>query len=244
MVMPGRRDHPWSMSLEDASPDAAAAPPRRRRVVLIAVAAAALVLLVAGGAIAVPLILRGPAPTPGAAPDPIATTVAAAPLPVATRTATATPTPSPTPIPIAEPAPDPDVAPPANAPDPNPPLPAPPAPVPPLPAPPAPVILPSFDSITAIPTNDVCDSQGGVTLTWSVSNAPPDSVTVHVKSGGGTPVFDQSWPGRDPQETFRFGNVDCLRHIWYFFLTATNPMGSKTALLTFVDGTNKGWSAN
>lgn len=240
------------MSLEDAPPDAVAAAPRRRWIVVIAVAAGALVLLVAGGAIALPLLLRGPAPVAGSAPGPIATAIAAPPASVATPTAT----PKPTAVPVVEPEPDPDPqagadpdadadeAPPANAPDPNPPLPAPPAPVPPLPDPPAPVILPSFDSITAIPTNDVCDSNGGVTLTWSVSNAPPKSVTVHVKSGGGTPVFDQYWPGRDPQETYTFGNVDCLRHIWYFFVTAENPTGSKTALLTFVDGTNKGWSAN
>lgn len=213
-------------------------PPRRRRIVVAAVAAGALVLLVAGGAIAAPLILRGPAPVAGPAPDPAATAVVAAPLPAKSPTPTA----SPTPVPVAEP--DADAPPPANAPDPAPPLPAPPVPVPPLPAPPAPVILPSFDSITAIPTNDVCNSSGGVTLTWSVSNAPPDSVTVHVKSGGGTPVFDQTWPGRDPQETYTFSNVDCLRHLWFFFITATNPSGSKTALLTFADGTNKGWSAN
>lgn len=224
------------MSLEDAPPDAPAAVHRPRRILIVAAAAGALVLLVVGGAIAAPLILRGPAPVPAAAPEPAVTAVATTPLPTITPTKTATP------VPIAET--DADAAPPANAPDPTPPLPAPPAPVPPLPAPPAPVILPSFDSITAIPTNDVCDSHGGVTLTWSVSNAPPHSVTVHVKSGGGTPVFDQSWPGRDPQETFTFANVDCLRHMWFFFITAENPTGSKTALLTFVDGTNKGWSAN
>ncbi|CAN5348770.1 hypothetical protein BH11ACT5_BH11ACT5_24810 [soil metagenome] len=232
------------MSLEDAPTDAAAVAPRRRRLVTTAVAAGALVLLVAGGAIAAPLILRGPAPKPGAAPHPTATSVAAAPLPTATPTATpsATPSPSPTPVPTANP--DADAAPPANAPDPTPPKPAPPVPAPPLPAPPTPVILPSFDSITAIPTDDICDSRRGVTLTWSISNAPPNSVTVRVKSGGGTPVFDQSWPGREPQETYTFSNVDCQRHLWFFFITATNPTGSKTALLTFADGTNKGWSAN
>lgn len=232
------------MSVEDAPPDAPAAPARRRPIVIVAVAAGALVLLVAAGAIATPLVLRGPASAPGAAPKPAVTAVAAAPLPTSTPTPTASArsTPSPTPAPTVET--DADTAPPANAPDPTPPLPAPPAPVPPLPAPPALVILPSFDSITAIPTNDVCDSQRGVTLTWSISNAPPGSVTVRVKSGGGTPIFDQSWSGRDPQESYTFGNVDCLRHIWYFFVTADNPTGSKTALLTFVDGTDKGWSAN
>jgi hypothetical protein len=222
------------MSIEDAPPEVARATPRHRRLVIVLVAVAAVTVLgVAAGAVAAPLILNGSATDPAAAPAPLATAVVAAPRP----TAPTTPTPTPTPSAKAEPAPPAaaDEAPPAQAPDPSPPLPAPPAPViPPL----------SFTSISAIPTNDFCNSRDGVTVSWVIAGALEDSVTVRVKSGGGTPIFDQTWTNLDPVDTYTFGNVDCLRPLWFFFISASDGTTTKKALLTFADGTDKGWSSN
>lgn len=224
------------MSIEDAQPEVVPPAPRRGRLAILLVAAAALIVVgVAAGAVAAPLILNGSATDPAAAPAPVATAVVATPR--STAPTTPTPTPTPTPSAKAEPAPPAaaDEAPPAQAPD----------PLPPLPAPPAPVIPPlSFTSISAIPTDDICDSRRGITLSWTIAGALENSVTVRVKSGGGTPIFDQTWTNLDPVDTYTFGNVDCLRPLWFFFISASDGTTTKKALLTFADATDKGWSSN
>jgi len=214
----------------EETPEQAAPRVRARTRLILLVAGAAVLVLVAGAAVAAPLVLRSPTPAPlptvAAAPQP-------GPPPTASPTPTAGPTATPTPVPTPETVVDP--APPASAPQ----------PVPPLPAPPAPVIPPlKFTSITAIPTNDICTGKGGVTLSWTIEGAKTGSVEVHVKSGGGTPVFDEVWSGLDPVDTYTFATVDCLRPLWFFFITASDGTTTKKALLTFADGTNKGWSSN
>ena len=226
------------MSLEDAPPQADSAAPRRRRLIII-LAAAALVVVGVTAAVAAPLVFHGSATDPAAVPAPVATATAPTARPTGSATPASKPTPTPTPTPSvkADPAPptDADEAPPAQAPDPSPPLPAPPAPViPPL----------SFTSISAIPTDDVCDSHRGITLSWVIAGALENSVTVRVKSGGGTPIFDQTWSSLDPVDTYTFGNVDCTRTLWFFFISASDGTTTKKALLTFADATDKGWSSN
>lgn len=222
------------MPLQNAQPDAESTVPRRRRLIII-LAAAALVVLGVTAAVAAPPVFHGSATDPAAVPAPVATATAATVRPTASATPTSTPTP--TPSVKAEPAPPAaaDEVPPAQAPDPSPPLPAPPAPViPPL----------SFTSISAIPTDDVCDSHRGITLSWTIAGALENSVIVRVKSGGGTPIFDQTWSNLDPVDTLAFRNVDCTRSLWFFFISASDGTTTKKALLTFADATDKGWSSN
>lgn len=65
-----------------------------------------------------------------------------------------------------------------------------------------------------------------------------------MKSGGGTPVFDEVWSGLQPVDTYTFSTVDCTRKLWFFFITASDGTTTKKALLTFADGTNKGWTSD
>jgi len=212
----------------------AATPPTRPRARLIAlIASGAAVLVVIAIVIAFLVVPRG---EPVALVDEETPKAAASAAP----TATATPTPTITPTPAgAVPAPAPAPAP-AN-PAPANPAPANPAPV--LPAPPAPVIPAlKIDAMNATATT-ACGPQGHILITWSASGALANSATMNVRSGGGTPIFNQNWDGYDPVDHLELLTVDCTRPLWYFTLTVSNGTASKTARLTFANGQNVGWSS-
>lgn len=216
----------------ESEPVATPARPRARLIALIASGAALLVVLAI--VIAFLVVPRG---------EPVAlvddqtpeSTASASASPTATPTTTPTPTPTAAAPVVAAPAP---AAPAAPAPAAPAPAPAPPA----LPAPPAPVIPPlkitSMDAYASTP----CGSQGHVMVTWSATGANPKSAILNVRSGGGTPVFNQSWTLKDPTDYEELFTVDCTRPIWYFKLTVSNGTTSKSALLTFANGKNVGWS--
>ena len=164
----------------------------------------------------------------------------------------------PDPTPSASPSADAGAAPqePARAePDPANPAPAKPAPVKPapvkpapvkpapvLPAPPAPVIPPlSIDSMSAIVSGG-CTGSSTIVLTWHTTGADTKSTNINVRSGGGTPIFDQNWSSLANIETQTFYNIDCTRPVWFFTLTVTNSIEKKKALLTFAHGKTAGWS--
>ena len=154
--------------------------------------------------------------------------------------ASATPTTTSTPTPVAvDPAPAPAPAPvkpaPAN------PAPANPAPVP--AAPPAPVIPAlKIDSMDATATTP-CGAHGHILVSWSASGALANSANINVKSGGGTPIFNENWSNYDPTDQLELLTVDCTRPLWYFKLTVSNGTTTKTGLLTFANGKNVGWSS-
>ena len=172
---------------------------------------------------------------------PEAALVAAKPSPTAAPTASS---PSPTPVPTvtsttpavapAEPAP---AAPAAPAPA------APAAPAPPAPAPAQPPVIPplSVDDMYAYPSG-TCGTTGPIVVGWSASGALLDSASLQVKTGGGTPIFNQTWEGYNPIDEISL-NIDCTRALWYFKLTVSSATGSRTALLTFANGQSQGWSS-
>ena len=80
-------------------------------------------------------------------------------------------------------------------------------------------------------------------VSWSASGANPKSASLNVRSGGGTPVFNQSWDGYQPTDHLELFTVDCTRPIWYFTLTVSNGTTTKVGRLTFANGKNVGWSS-
>jgi len=216
----------------DATPPSA--PTRRARLIALIASGAALLVVIAI-VIAFAVIPRG---EPVALVDEQTPTARASAAP--TARVTPTPTVSPTPVgaapaPVAAPAPAPGNPAPAN------PAPAKPAPV--LPAPPAPVIPPlKIDAMDATATTP-CGPQGHILISWSASGAKAGSANMNVRSGGGTPVFNQSWVGYEPVDHLELFTVDCTRPIWFFTLTVSNGTTTKTGRLTFSNGKNVGWSS-
>jgi hypothetical protein len=152
-------------------------------------------------------------------------------------------TPSPTATPSASPSAAPIVAAPAPAaPAPAPPKAAPANPAPVIPAPPAPVIPPLKITAMDATATTPCGPSGHVLITWSASGALANSAVMNVRSGGGTPIFNQTWSGYDPVDQLELLTVDCTRPIWFFKLTVSNGTSSTSALLTFANGKNVGWS--
>lgn len=158
--------------------------------------------------------------------------------PDAGPTTSATPTPTPTAKAPAVDVPDGEAAAPA--------APAPPAPAPaaPAPAPAAPPVIPplKIDSMYAYYPG-VCGESGPIVVGWSASGALTGSAELLVKTGGGTPVFNETWAGYEPIDEISL-NIDCTRALWYFKLTVSNGTTTKTGLLTFSNGQNVGWSSN
>lgn len=173
-------------------------------------------------------------------------TNAAAPTPTSVSSPSATPSRTPSPTPTPTQAAPPVVAAPADPVDPAPaePEPADPAPAdpgpPPLPPPPAPIIPPlSIDSMDAYPLT-TCEAHSWITISWATTGALANSAEMRIKSGGGTPVFDQVWSHYPTTTTDKF-LLDCTRPLWYFTLTVSDGVTTKTARLTFAHGVNQGW---
>jgi hypothetical protein len=100
-----------------------------------------------------------------------------------------------------------------------------------------------IDSMDATATTP-CGPHGHILISWSASGALAGSATMNVRSGGGTPVFNQSWEHYQPIDHLELvTGVDCTRPIWYFKLTVSNGTTTKTGLLTFANGKNVGWSS-
>ena len=169
---------------------------------------------------------------------PEAALVAAKPSPTAAPTASS---PSPTPVPTVT-STTPAVAPVEPAPA-APAAPAPAAPAAPAPAPTQPPVIPplSVDDMYAYPSG-TCGTTGPIVVGWSASGALLDSASLQVKTGGGTPIFNQTWEGYNPIDEISL-NIDCTRALWYFKLSVSSATGSRTALLTFANGQSQGWSS-
>ena len=222
---------------DDGETPIAARPPRSRVLIGLVIGVGALLLAVV--LVIVLVIPRGTPSPAGAASTPTASPTVR-PTPTATRSAT----PTPTPTALADAAPDPETpvdpqpAPPVAAPAPAPA----PANPPPLPPPPAPVIPPlSIDSMDAYPANG-CGTSSWITVSWSTTGAITNSAEMRIKSGGGTPIFDQVWVNYPTTTTTQF-NLDCTRPIWFFTLTVSNGTTTKTGRLTMANGVNQGWSS-
>jgi hypothetical protein len=227
--------HPDAEVPDAEVPDAEvpAAPTRSRARLIALIASGAALLLVAAIVIAFLVSPRGQqvALVDDDKPDAPATA-----SPTESRRPTATPTASPTAAPVAA-APAPAAPAPAA---PAKPAPANPAPV--LPAPPAPVIPAlKIDAMDATATT-ACGPHGHILITWSASGALAKSAVMNVRSGGGTPIFNESWTGYQPVDQLELLTVDCTRPIWFFKLTVSNGTSTKSALLTFANGKNVGWS--
>ncbi|MEO7349095.1 MAG: hypothetical protein ABIW32_04460, partial [Terrimesophilobacter sp.] len=136
--------------------------------------------------------------------------------------------------PQAAPAPP---APPAPAPAP----PAPPAP-PTLPDPPAPIVPLTITNMNATVTC-ACTTDSWIKLTWTTTGADANSANINLRSGGGTPIFNENWPGYDASGSWNF-HVDCTRPLWFFTLTVSHGGQTKSGLLTFANGSTSGWSSN
>ncbi len=206
--------------------------PRSRR--LIYALASAGIVVVALGVLITFLLLRG-----ATSPNPAEALPPATPSP---SRSVIEPTPSASPsVDVGASPEEPAPAEPAPAkPAPAKPAPANPAPV--LPPPPAPVIPPlSIDAMSAS-VSGACASPSWIELTWSTTGAQVNSADINVRSGGGTPVFNQTWVGYPTTGSNSF-SLDCTRPIWYFKLTVTNGTETKTALLTFANGKTAGWSS-
>ena len=220
---------------DDGETPIAARPPRSRVLIGLVIGLGALLLAVV--LVIVLVIPRGTPSPAGAASTPTGSPTVR-PTPTATRSAT----PTPTPTALADAAPDPETpvdpqpAPPVAAPGPAP------ANPPPLPPPPAPVIPPlSIDSMDAYPANG-CGTSSWITVSWSTTGAITNSAEMRIKSGGGTPIFDQVWVNYPTTTTTQF-NLDCTRPIWFFTLTVSNGTTTKTGRLTMANGVNQGWSS-
>jgi len=205
---------------------------RLARPAIIAIAALSAAVVVA---IIVIVVLVIPKQSGGIVAAPTGTPVAASPTgrPSGTPTLTPTPTPTPTQAPV------------VTAPAPGDPAPADPAPdagAPALPPPPPPVIPPlSIDSMSAS-ISGPCTTWTAVDLTWSASGALQRSAEMNVRSGGGTPIFNESWQEYSPTDSLSI-NIDCTRPLWFFTLTVSSDTATKTGRLTFYNGVSQGWSS-
>jgi hypothetical protein len=99
-----------------------------------------------------------------------------------------------------------------------------------------------IDAMDATATTP-CGPHGHILITWSASGALANSANMNVRSGGGTPVFNENWSGYDPVDQLELLTVDCTRPIWFFTLTVSNGTTTKTGRLTFSNGQNVGWSS-
>ena len=200
----------------------------RSRGLIYALAGASVVIVALGVLVAIMLFggvtpPNPPVALPPAAPSPSRSVIEPAPSASPSAVAGASPQ-EPAP---AEPAPE---------------KPAPVAPAPVLPAPPAPVVPPlSIDAMSAS-VSGACTDPSWIDLTWSTTGASVNSANITVRSGGGTPVFNQTWSGYPTTGSNSF-SLDCTRPIWYFTLTVTNGSETKTGLLTFANGKTAGWSS-
>ena len=199
----------------------------RPAIIAIAALSAAVVVAII---VIVALVMPKQGAAPVAAPTSAPGGASATPRPSAS--ATPTPTATATQAPVAAPAPV-DPAPADPAPDPG---------TPALPPPPAPVIPPlSIDAMSAN-ASGACTTSTAVDVTWSASGALQSSAVMNVRSGGGTPVFNQNWEGYSPTDGVTI-YIDCTRPLWFFTLTVSSDTATKTGRLTFYNGVSQGWSS-
>ena len=90
-----------------------------------------------------------------------------------------------------------------------------------------------------------CDTSTTVTLSWTSTSARELSSIVNVRSGGGTPIVNESSYAQPAEGQGSF-TIDCTRPLWFFKLTIMDSDGIKTrtGLLTFSNGQSQGWSSN
>ncbi|MEP6482000.1 MAG: hypothetical protein ABJA94_08350 [Rhodoglobus sp.] len=218
---------------------ATAAAPKLSRPVLATIIALGAALLVAIIVIVAVVVPKG---STTVADAPIVPAPSASPSlrPSATPSPTATPKPTKTPDALV-PAPAPVVPAPVDpVPAPVDPVPAP-ADPPALPPPPAPVI--PTPTITAMNTyySGVCTTSTTIAVSWASTNGT--SATMNLRSGGGSPIINQTWTSLQATGSQSF-LIDCTRPIWFFTLTVENSAHSTWGRLTFANGSNVGWTAN
>lgn len=214
----------------------AAARAKLPRPILLTIIGLGVAMLVALAVIIALVIPRASSPIALESPEAVPSASA---TPTRSPTPSATPSATPTPVVIAAPA-DPPPADPAPA-DPAPADPAPaPADPPPLPDPPAPVIpTPTITSMDAYYSGS-CTTSTKIWVAWTSTDGT--TANLNVRSGGGQPVFNQTWAAYGASDTM-YVWLDCTRPLWYFKLTVSNSVNSKTGLLTFANGANQGWSS-